>query len=179
MRGVITAPANIISGAFNIHISFPSEADLAHADIFIETLEGDALGHEKDTFTGGSNHYHLICYLPDDRKGKSRIHVLGHEVKPVDIEYDTIRSVILTWGTPSRSGKKTDIPFTLSDAVVNLRKQNFKLSKPARKVLYGTGNAYQLIVSMTDDFNVTSKGTVEKENGIVATLTAAVIEVEV
>ena len=66
----------------------------------LETLEGDALGHTKDSFKGAGKNYHLLCYLPDERKGKSRISIVkdGLIVAPVIVEYDTVRTVHATWG---------------------------------------------------------------------------------
>jgi len=178
MRGVITAPANIIGGAFNILISFPSEVELSYADIFIETLAGNALGNKKDTFGGSGNHYFMLCYLADGLKGKCRIHVLGHEVAPVEIEYDTVRTITVAYGDPIRRGRKTEIPFTLSDPVVNLRKIHFSLSRPAQKELYGAGTEYQIVVHGSTGFRVTATGTVKKENGLTATITEAVLDVQ-
>ncbi|MYB94132.1 hypothetical protein F4054_15090 [Candidatus Poribacteria bacterium] len=71
MRGVITAPKNIIKGTFTILFSFPSDIVLTQADIIIETLEGDALGDAKDSFGGGGNHY-PPALLPDERKEREK-----------------------------------------------------------------------------------------------------------
>ncbi|MDE0014750.1 MAG: hypothetical protein OXU51_01095 [Candidatus Poribacteria bacterium] len=181
MRGVISAPRHVVSGAFTVRVDFIREVELTPADIFIETLEGDPLGHTKDAFGGAGNRYHLLCYLPVDIRGKSRFTVLGHEVEPIEISYDTRETVDVTWGTPfRRDGKpnQIEIPISLSEPVLNLRKHNFRCSAAARCDLYGTGSEYQLVVHSSAAFTVTATGTVEKADGLTATLTEAVIEIQ-
>ena len=50
MRGVISAPRNIITGAFNIRFAFQKDVELTRDDVIVMPIEGDALGHVKDTF---------------------------------------------------------------------------------------------------------------------------------
>ena len=183
MRGVITAPKKVITGAFTLLFSFPSDIRLTLDDIQVETLEGDALGHAKDTFGGRGKHYHLLCYLPDARTGKSRVSIAktGVAVQPVVVEYDTVRTVIATWGTPVKRNRQIDIPVTFDASVKRLRKQHFRLSEPMSYQLYGSGNAYNLVVSPAralTDFEVTLSGTVEKANGLEAIIKVSSLEVE-
>lgn len=182
MKGVITAPKQIITGAFNIRFGFIRPIELTAADITVETLEGDALGHTKDSFGGSGANYHILCYLPDGRSGKSRISVnkAGLEVEPVEIEYDTVRTVIATWGTPISRGSKVELPISFGVAIENLKKRNFRLSIPAPFQLYGAGNTYSLIIPesiVQRGVSVTVLGTVRKANGIRAEIESAVLEV--
>ncbi|MYB92957.1 hypothetical protein F4054_23795 [Candidatus Poribacteria bacterium] len=182
MKGVITAPANIIKGAFTILFSFPSNIILTQADIIIETLEGDALGHAKDSFGGGGNHYHLLCYLPDEKLGKSRIHLNknGVTVQPVDIAYDSVRTVIATYGVPIRRNRKIEIPITLDAPIKQLRKQHVLLSEPVPFRLYGNEATYQIVVSPPPgltQFKITISGTVEKTNEVQAVISEATLEI--
>ena len=183
MRGVITAPRQIITGAFNILFDFIRPIELTRADIIVETLEGDALGHTKDTFGGSGASYHVLCYLPDGRSGKSRISVNkdGLEVEPVEIEYDTVRTVQATWGTPIRRGRKVEIPISFGVAIENLRKRNFQFSQAVPFQLYGSGDTYSLIVLRRSGLRVTVVGSVRKVNGVRAEIEARplVVEVEV
>ena len=185
MRGVITAPKHVITGAFTLLFAFPSDISLTPADIKVEVLEGDALGHAKDSFGGNGNHYHLLCYLPDARAGKSRFSVVkaGVRVEPVIVEYDTIRTVIATWGTPVKRNQKIDIPVTFNASVKRLRKQHFQVSEPRSPCqLYGHGDAYTLVVSparAATRFRVTIAGTVQKTSGLAAVIEANVLEVDV
>lgn len=185
MRGVITAPKHVITGAFTLLFAFPSDISLTPADIKVETLEGDALGHAKDNFGGNGNHYHLLCYLPDARTGKSRFSVVkaGVRVEPVVVEYDTVRTVIATWGTPVKRNRKIDIPVTFNASVKRLRKKHFQVSEPRFPCqLYGQGDAYDLVVAQArglTSFQVTVSGTVQKANGLEAVIERNSLEVEV
>ncbi|MDE0398911.1 MAG: hypothetical protein OXL96_14035 [Candidatus Poribacteria bacterium] len=184
MRGIITAPQNLIKGAFTILFSFASDIVLTQADIIIEPIEGDALGHEKDTFGGSGGHYHLICYLPDARRGKSRIRIAknGVTVEPVIVEYDTVQTVIVTYGDPIRRNRKIEIPITIDAPVKQLRKQHVQLSEAMPFSLYGNDDIYQILVSPPSDltqFQITITGIVEKTNEVQAVIPAATLEVSV
>ena len=182
MRGVITAPKKVITGAFTLLFSFPSEIPLTPADIKVETLEGDALGHAKDSFGGNGNHYHLLCYLPDARAGKSRFSVVkaGVSVQPVIVEYDTVRTVIATWGTPFRRGDRIELPVSFGVPIQGLKKRNFRLSVPAPFQLYGTGDTYSLVVPQRQqNFTVAVSGAIRKINGLAAVIERSSLEVEV
>ena len=181
MRGVITDPKRIITGAFTLLFSFWRDVDLTMADIRVETLEGDALGHSKDNFGGSGSNYHLLCYLPDARAGKSRFSVTkaGVDVEPVTVEYDTVKTVHATFGTPAVSGKKVEIPISFDIPIQRLRKTHFRTSLPIPCQLYGGGDAYQLVLSpLVDVFSVSIKGTVEKSNGIKAAIVERTLEVD-
>ena len=138
MRGVISAPPKVITGAFNIRFAFPKDVALTQSDIIVMPIEGDALGHVKDTFGGSGANYHLLCYIPDARKGKSRISVIkdGVDVMPVIIEYDTVKQVFVTWGTSIKRGSKVEIPVSVDVSIRNLKKQNFQVSYPSIGVSY-------------------------------------------
>ena len=185
MRGIITAPKKVITGAFTLLFAFPSEIPLTPADIKVETLEGDALGHAKDNFGGSGKHYHLLCYLPDARTGKSRFSVVkaGVSVQPVIVEYDTVRTVIATWGTPVKRNGKIDIPVTFDASVKRLRRHHFRVSEPRCPCqLYGYGDTYELVVSPAPtltSFRVTLSGTLEKENGLEALIATSSLEVNI
>ena len=168
MKGVITAPKEIITGAFNILFDFIRPIELVAADVTVETLEGDALGHTKDSFGGRGASYHILCYLPDGRSGRSRISVnkIGLEVESVEIVYDTMQTVQATWGAPIQRGSKVEIPIFFDVAIENLRKRNFQFSRPVPFQLYGSGNVYSLIVPQRRGLIVTVSGAVRKINGI-------------
>ena len=177
MKGVITVPQGIITGAFNVRFDFIRELELTAADVVVETLEGDALEHTKDSFGGSGANYHILCYLPENRAGRSRISVNkeGLAVEPVEIAYDTVRTVRATWGMPIPRGAKVEIPISFSVAIENLKKRNFTLPGPFQ--LYGSGNSYSLIVPQRTGLTVTVSGAVRKLNGVRAEITAAAFEV--
>ena len=179
MKGVITAPKGIITGAFNILFDFIRPIELTRAEITVETIEGDALGHTKDSFGGSGASYHVLCYLPDGRSGRSRISVNkdGLEVEPVEIAYDTVRTVRATWGTPIRRGTKVEIPISFGVAIEHLKKRNFTFSCPCPFQLYGSGDTYSLIVPQRTGLIVTVSGTVRKTNGVRAEIQGMVFEV--
>ena len=180
MRGVISVPKGIITGAFNIRLTFIKETELTAADIVVETIEGDALGHTKDNFGGGGANYHILCYIPDARTGKSRISVVkaGLDVRPVIVEYDTVRTVTATWGTPIQRGYKLELPLSFNVPIQGLKKRNFRLSVPTPFQLYGTGDAYSVVLpGRNSPFSVAVSGTVRKMNGIQANIVETVLEV--
>ena len=180
MIGVITVPQKIITGAFTILISSTGHIELTAADIDVETLEGDPLGHDKDSFGGSGTHYHILCYLPDMRKGVSRISIKkeGLSVEPVVVEYDTINLVIPAWGKPFVRGKKIEVPLILDTAVQILRKRNFRLSRPLPMQIYGSGNSYSLVLPRRGlGTEVTIYGTVRKQNGVGAMIHPSTLEI--
>ena len=180
MRGVITAPKRVVTGAFTLLFSFPSDIPLTPADIKVETLEGHALGHAKDSFGGSGNHYHLLCYLPEARAGRSRISVskAGIEVEPVIVAYDTIKTVRAVWGTPEPVNRNIEVPLTFEPGVRNLRKRNFSMSAPTPFQLYVTDAGYNLVIPQkTGKFMIVVWGAVEKATGILATIPPTILEV--
>lgn len=180
MRGVITAPEKIITGAFTLLFSFPSDIPLTRADIEVETIEGHALGHAKDSFGGRGSHYHLLCYLPDARAGRSRVSVskAGVEVAPVIVEYDTVKTVRAVWGTPARVNRNIEVPITFEPGIRNLRKRNFSMSAPRPFQLYVTDTGYNLVVPQKQgNFMIVVWGAVEKATGIPATIPPTILEV--
>ena len=180
MKGVITAPKQIITGAFNIRFDFIRPIELVAADVTVETIKGDPLGHGKDSFGGSGAHYHLLYYLPDGRSGKSRISVdkAGLEVEPVIVEYDTVQTVRATWGTPIQRGTKVELPISFGVAIEALRKRNFTFSCPCPFQLYGSGDAYSLVVPNRTGLTVTVSGAVRKTNGIRADIQETTLEVD-
>ena len=171
MKGVIKAPKGIITGAFTILLTFIRPIELTAADVVVETLEGDALGHSKDSFGGSGANYHILCYIPDARSGSSRISVTkeGVDVEPVEIRYDTIRTVRATWGTPIQRGTKVEIPISFGVAIQNLKKRNFSLSPPSPFQIYGADDNYSLIIPRRlGTFSIDVSGTVRKQNGLMA-----------
>ena len=181
MRGVITTPSGIITGAFNIRLTFIREIELTADAIQVETLEGDALGHTKDNFGGSSKDYHILCYLPDERKGKSRISVVkeGVDVPPVIVEYDTIRTVHATYGTPIQRNGKIEVPVSFDVPIQHLKKRNFRFSVPAPFQLYGTGDAYRVVLpERGSPFTISVSGTVRKMSGISAEIEETMVKLE-
>lgn len=179
MKGVITAPKGIIIGAFNIRFDFIRPIVLTAADITVETLAGDALGHTKDSFGGSGANYHILCYIPDARLGRSRISVnkADLEVEPIEIEYDTIKVVRPTWGTPIQRGSKVELPVTFDVAIENLKKRNFQFSQASPFQLYGSGDTYSLVFSRRTGLIITISGGIRKVNGVLASIVETVFEV--
>ena len=179
MKGVITVPQNIITGAFTILMTFIRPIELTAADVVTTTLAGDALGHTKDSFGGSGASYHRLCYLPDARCGKSRISISkpGVDVAPVIVAYDTVKTVHATWGPPLQRNRKIEIPVSFDVAIQHLKKRNFKLSPPLPFQVYGSDDAYSLVVPDSGHLTVTVSGTVRKSNGVRAGIPATVLEV--
>lgn len=180
--GTLTAPVRVITGAFTILVTFIREIELTAADIHVETLEGDALGCPKDSFGGSGANYHILCYIPGARAGKSRISVRkdGLAVEPVIVEYDTVKTVIATWGTPIPRGSKVELPISFNVAIHNLKKRNFRLSTPGPYQIYGERNTYSLLVpaALVDaGLAVVVFGTVRKASGVDARIARARFEV--
>ena len=168
MLGVITVGQEVITGAFTITFSFVREIGLTLDDVTITPLEGDALGHPKDTFgSDGVGNYFMLCYLPEGRAGKSHIAVnkTGVTVAPVVVTYDTVRTVRATWGTPVRRGQQLEIPVAFAPPIRNLKKRNVALSPPAPFQIYRTEADYCLLVP-DQVRSVGVSGTVLKQNGI-------------
>ena len=178
MRGIITAPKNVITGAFTMHFSFVQQVELSMADIDVETIDGDALGNVRDSFGGSGANYHILCYLPDMRAGISLISVKksGISVDPVLIQYDTIKFIFADWGTPIERGDKIEIPLTLDTPVQILKKRNFKLSRPVPFQLYGSGKMHSLVLPAREN-TIEVYGTVRKHNGIDAIVHTSILEI--
>ena len=107
--------------------SFQRPIIFSMADIEVETLSGDALGHGKDVFGGDGANYYVQCYLPDMRAGESRISVKksGVSVASVVVRYDTRKVVFLTWGAPFQEGNRVEIPVLLDVPLRILKKRIF------------------------------------------------------
>ena len=182
IRGVIIAPKKVITGAFTLRFSFWREIEFSMADIRVETLEGDALGHSKDCFSGSGANYYILCYIPDARSGKSRISVdkEGVAVEPVIVEYDTVKTVTATWGTPIRRGSKLELPIAFDVPIQKLKKRNFRCSQPCPYQLYGSDANYTLVIPSQiseTPWTLTAYGTVQKANGIPAVVTVSSVSV--
>ena len=174
MKGVITAPEGIITGAFTLLFAFWRETEFSLSDIRIETLAGHALGHTKDSLGGSGKDYHILCYLPEGRKGESRISVVkdGFDVTPVTVEYDTIRTVHATYGTPIKQNGKIEVPVSFDAPIQHLKKRNFRFSVPAPFQLYReNGDAYRVVLpERSSPFRITVSGRVRKMNGVGANI---------
>lgn len=184
MRGVITVPKKVITGAFTILFSFLRETDFTVDDFRVETVSGDPLGHHKDSFGGRDKNYHALCYLPEGTAGVSRISVVkdGVRVKPVVVEYDTVRTVTVAWAEPRQiKNNKIEIPLALDASVVNLRKSHFTLSRPLKFYLYGSGMEWTLVTAPTQlkKFRVSVSGSVVKHNGLVAAISGSDLAVDI
>ena len=181
IRGVITAPSETITGAFNIRFAFSEWVDLTADDIQIETLLGDPLGDPRDTLKGKDNHYMLQCYIPTAKRGMSRVSLklAGVTAKPVDIEYDTVKAVIAEWGVPVKKGLRTEIPISFDAPLQHLRKRNFRLSQPLPFQLFLDGEGYRLVVSKRIEgvLSVRVLGSVVKESGVEGYIAESVLEV--
>ena len=176
MQGIITVSQEIITGAFVITFSFVREIGFMMDDVRITTLEGDALGHTKDSFGGdGVGNYFILCYLPEGRAGKSRIAVVkdGLTVEPVVVAYDTLRTVRATWGPPVRRGRNIEIPVAFVPPIQNLKKRHVALTPPAPFQIYRTEVGYHLLVPEQVS-RVGVAGTVLKENGVSAEIVESV-----
>ena len=194
MRAVISVPKKIITGAFNIRVSLPKDVtDFTAAHLLIETVSGDGLGHAKDAFGGTGRHYHWTCYLPDVRTGTSRISLVGTVdgepllANPIDIVYDTVKTVTAAFGTPVREGSKLTLPFSVGTAIVGLTKKHFVFEQldgeslaRHRFQLYGQDAAYELVLTLggTGRFAVSVRNKpFFKLNGIQVSLTPVSVEV--
>ena len=181
MRGVMTAPKKVMTGAFTLRFSFPMDVDLTVDDILVETIEGDTLGHSKDNFGGRGNHYHLLCYIPDARAGKSRFSVIknGINVNPVIVEYNTLRNVYINWGPPIVRNAKLEFPVKLDFPVKRLQKRHFSVSEPMPCQLYGSGHRYFWVVAPKPSqtaFRVSVSGTVENMSGVTVDIHQSFLE---
>lgn len=176
--GSIEVSQKVITGAFTILFTFQRDIDFTMDDIVVETLEGDSLGHSKDSFGGVGNAFFVVCYLPDMRKGISLISVEkeGVQVEPTLVEYDTVTSVNVTWGTPVKNGSRVNLPVFLETPLEILKKRNFSVSPASPFQLYGSGDTYTL--SVKSGTTLTVYGKVRKQNGIDAVIERSVFEVE-
>ena len=138
------------------------------ADIHVETLEGHALGSMKDSSAVAVRITISSAISRRGRKGKSRISVVkdGFEVPPVTVEYDTIRTVRATYGTPIKQNGKIEVPVSFDTPIQHLKKRNFRLSVPAPFQLYReNGDTYRVVLpERSSPFGITVSGTVRKQN---------------
>ena len=168
MLGTIFVKDGILTGAFPVLFSFNRQIpDFSRDDIEIKTLEGDALGHTKDTFGGEGKNYYLQCYLQENTSGRSEISVKRFQLEPVVVCYDTVREVIVTAGKPFERNGQIEVPISVSASVLTLKKKHFQPPAGVRHQLYyGTEKTYALVLSGPG--TVTVSGTVEKANGVMA-----------
>ena len=180
IRCIITVQ-KVVSGTFNILFSFPQEVYLTTDDFRIDLIEGDPLGDPRDKLTGSGKHWMCQCYLPTGIHGKSRIvlDMRGFSARPVEIEYDSMRTITATWLEPVITDQKTELSISFSCPLQHLRKINFKFSKPVSFQLYRVGELYQLVLSkkIRRGFSVTVGGKVVKQNGLKAVIEDNVLEV--
>ena len=178
--GSIEASQKTITGAFTILFTFQRDIDFTMADVVVETIEGDSLGHAKDSFGGTRNAYFIICYLPDMRKGMSLISVKkdGVQVEPILVEYDTVTRVNVTWGTPVKNVNRIGLPVHLDTPLQILKKRHFQVSPATPFQLYGSGDTYTIVMVPKQKTRVSIQGTVKKQNGIEAVIEPSVFEVE-
>lgn len=156
----------VITGAFNIIVTLIQPTAFSREDIVIETLEGDALGTDRDVFSGEGKFFRLLCYVPHGRNGKAKVSLPRFDVADVVVEYDTVIEITATWGAPVLKTRQVEIPFTLSHRVRSLKKKLIRLSKNYRFYLYGSGTDYRIVVNTgVYDFDVTIRGIIEKPNG--------------
>ena len=165
MRGNITVPKGIISGAFNIRVSLPKPVQwFSLSNILIETVAGQALGHPSDRFGGGGKDYHLLCYPPENAIGEVRFSLQGNVTVPPEhtletlaatpriLTYDTVRIVTVTFGAIVRTGKQLRLPIQLSTPVLGLTKKHFSFEQVSgtnlvgmKTYLYGSDDTYELV----------------------------------
>ena len=181
IKGVISVPKKVITGAFNILFSFSDAVDFTVDNFSIQTLSGDRLGDPRDNLKGKGNHYVFQCYIPTGRCGRSRV-VLDHpqvDDAAVDIEYDTVKVVNATWGTPLRSPQKTEIPVSFDCPLRHLRKRNFRLSQALPFQLYVVDEDYKLVIPKRIEgvLSVRVLGNVVKESGVEGYIAESVLEV--
>ena len=165
MRGNITVPKGIISGAFNIRVSLPKPVQwFSISNILIETVSGQPLGHQSDRFGGNGKDYHLLCYPPEASIGETRFSLQGNvtvppentletlEAVPRTVTYDTVRIVTVTFGAVVRTPKQIRLPIQLSTPVIGLTKKHFSFEQVSgtnlegtKIYLYGSDDAYELV----------------------------------
>lgn len=180
MEGVIAAPRKIITGAFSVLFTFVRGVDLTRDGVQVETLEGDALGHPKDSFGGSGVNYYMLCYLPDERQGRSRISVSNFAVPSVVVEYDTLCWLTPVWGVPFQRNGHIEIPITFPQPIRQLKKRNFTLSRPLPFQIYGSDAVYSVVIPGTigtDPFTITVSGIVWKASDVRAEIRRTVLEV--
>ena len=181
IRCVITAPQKVITGAFNILFSFPQEVYLTTDDFRIETLSGDPLGDPRDCLKGEGRHWMCQCYVPTGRSGRSLIslEMRGFLSDLIEIEYDTVNSVMATLLAPVERGRKTEISLFFNYPLQHLRKRNFKFSQPTPFQLYRDGELYKLVFSKRGEgaLSVRVLGGVVKQNGVEAVIEESILEV--
>ena len=177
MLGTIFVKDGILTGAFSVLFSFNQRnPDFSRDAIEIKTLEGDALGHTKDTFGGADKDYYLQCYLQEGLLGKSEIAVPRFDIEPVVVSYDTVREVIVTAGKPFERNGQIEVPISLSASVLMLKKKHFQPPAGVRHQLYGAEKTYALVLSGPG--TVTVSGSVQKRNGVSAEIQETTIEVK-
>ena len=175
MLGGIFAPQEILTGAFSVLFSFNRALDFSRDDIDIQTLEGDALGHTKDTFGGEGAHYYLQCYLQENQLGTSEISLKRYHAAPVIVQYDTVRTLVPTFGKPFARNRKIEVPILLPAPIIGLKKKHFRVPEGIPYQVFGSGRAYQLLLSGSGV--VTLAGSVRKESGVKAQIVETTFEV--
>ena len=154
---------------------------LDKSDIEIETLDGDALGDPRDTFSGEGTAYHYLFYIPDGRVGSSKISVSvpGVDVASVVVAYDTLGTIDATFGVPIQRNNKTEIPVAFDAEVEILHKRVFEMSRPVPFQIYRQDDMnYSLVLQTqnTDGLIIAVSGSVRKAGGIPAEITPLILE---
>ena len=181
IRAKIKAPKNIITGAFSIGFHFSHKVNLTLDDIRIETLAGQPIGSVKDVFSGGEYDYTLQCYFDYPLSGKSRISIQKADVdcEPFEISYDIDDLVGVEFGTQLRRRGKVIIPVQLSSDAL-LEKSHIEFSEAVPYRLFGSGRDYSIRIEnrRRKVFEVRIGGEILKHSGITASITPAVMKVD-
>lgn len=181
MRCVITVPQKIVTGAFNILFSFSEAIDFRVEDFDVDRLFGDPLGDPRDNLKGNGNHWVFQCYLPFDRRGRSRVSLNLSDVtsRPVEVDYDTIRTVRATWLTPVQMDKTTEVILFFDSPLRHLKKRHFRLSRPLPFQIYRVGDAYKIVIQgrVSHALSVSVSGSVVKANGAQGYIEESVLEI--
>ena len=93
-------------------------------------------------------------------------------------QYDTVKVVNASFGTPIKRGRKIEIPVSLDTPIQHLKKLNFRFSRATPFQLYGTSDSYSLVLpDKGKPLTVSVFGPVQKTNGIDVKIIENVLEV--
>ena len=189
MKAIISPPPSIITGIFNIRFTLAQSVDFGESNIVFRTLTGEPLGGYY-TLHGSGTTYQIVYYIPEGVKGMSQVSLVGNDIvsKPVNIEYDTQRSITVEVGDIDYQKSQVRVPLTLSEWVVGLTKKHFGVLTISgnsvnrmKSYLYGKDDQYELVfipnTYRRGVFDIQPIRQVRKTNGLMVDMIMDSIEI--
>lgn len=177
MKAILSAPKDIVVGTSNVRIALTEDYNLDASHVVVS---GDVPAGSR--VFGAGRHWYYQFKLVEGQAGAFTVGLSSaFRATPVVVEYDTVRSVSIRFGTPRQEGRRVVVPISASHALIGLVKSCFRLTGASgRCYLYGRDREYQLVVIPNERsgvFRVSVARQVCKASGIHVDAVSEAVEV--